>query len=122
MDARLQYTHTPSGRANTGNESDVRNNTLIFGIPTIKQMKLTIIKFGATEPYKGLGTYFGEWDIKFMRQIAIAQINFYFWWEGEYNIDCLLSHLDGKSLCYIETQSPVLMKEYIFLEHVTMKV
>jgi hypothetical protein len=36
------------------------NNAPIFDIPTIKQIKLSIKKFDATEPYKGLGTNLGE--------------------------------------------------------------
>jgi hypothetical protein len=38
----------------------LQNNVPIFGIETINQIKLSIKKFDATEPHKGLGKNFGE--------------------------------------------------------------
>ena len=83
----------------------------IFGVPTIKQMKLSIKKIDGTETYKGLGANFTEWRTNFMRQIAIAQVNSGFWWQPEDKIECLCSHLDGKALRYSESQNPIWMKE-----------
>ncbi len=86
------------------------NNFPIFGILNIKQMKLSIKKFDAIEPYKGLGTNFGEWDLKFMCQITIAQITPVSVGKT-YKINSLSTHLDDKATCYFETQSPIWMRE-----------
>jgi hypothetical protein len=94
----------------------------IFGVPTIKQMQLSIKKFDGTETYKGLGANFTEWGTKFTRQIAIAQVNSGFWWQPEDKIEYISSHLDGKSLRYFESQSPIWMKEWSFLEFVMIKM
>jgi hypothetical protein len=83
----------------------------IFGVPTIKQMKLSIKKFDGTETYKELGANFTEWGTMFMRQIAIAHVNSGFWWQPEDKIECLSSHLDGKALRYFESQSPIWTKQ-----------
>jgi hypothetical protein len=90
----------------------------IFGVPTMKQMKLQIKKFDGTEPYKGLGASFAEWGTKFMRHIAMAQLDSGFWWASEYKLDCLSSHLDGKALRYFESQIPIWMQTWPFLEYV----
>jgi hypothetical protein len=83
-------------------------------------MKLSIKRFDPTEPFKGLGTNFGECGLKFMCQIAIAKIKSGFCWKDEHNIDCLSSNLEDKALRYFENQSPICMKEWTFLEHVMM--
>jgi hypothetical protein len=41
----------------------------VFGLPTIKHMKLGIKKFDGEEVYKGLGPNFTEWGTHFMRRM-----------------------------------------------------
>ncbi len=82
-------------------------NQPIFGVPSIKQMKLGIKKFDGKELYQELGTNFGDWGTRFMRHIAIAQINTGLCWASEYKVDCLAMHLEGEALRHFQTQSPV---------------
>jgi hypothetical protein len=97
-------------------------NQPIFGVPAIKQLKLGIKKLDGEELYQALGANFGDWGTSFMRHIAIAQINSGFWWVSEYKVDCLAIHLEGEALRHFETQSPVWMRQWPFLEHVMEKM
>ncbi len=65
-------------------------------------MKFSIRKLHASEPKEGLGTNFGNWDTKFMHQIAIALFSSDFSWEGGYEKDCLSSRLEGKAQRHLE--------------------
>jgi hypothetical protein len=94
----------------------------VFGLPTIKQMKLGIKKFDGEEVYKGLGPNFTEWGTHFMRRIAIAQIQSGFWWRSEDKVDCLQAHLSGRALRHFQTQSPEWMRESPHLEFVMLKL
>jgi hypothetical protein len=86
-------------------------NQPIFSVPSIKQVKLGIKKFDGEELYQGLGATFGDWGTRFMRHIAINQINTAFWWASEYKVDCLAMHLEGEELRHFETQSPVWIRQ-----------
>jgi hypothetical protein len=94
----------------------------VFGLSTIKQMKLGIKKFDGEEVYKGLGPNFTEWGLHFMKRIPIAQIRSGFWWRSENKVDCQQAHLSGKALRHFETQSPELMRESPHLEFVMIKL
>jgi hypothetical protein len=55
-------------------------------------------------------------------QVAIAQVFSGFRWRSEDQEACLSYYLEGKALRYIETQSPVWMREQPPLEYVMMKM
>jgi hypothetical protein len=97
-------------------------NQPVFGLPTIKQMKLGIEKFNGDGIYKGLGPNFTEWGTQFMRRIVIAQIYSGFWWKSEDKVDCLQDHLHGKALRHFQTQYPEWMRESPHLEFVMLKL
>jgi hypothetical protein len=86
----------------------------VFGLPTIKQMKLGIKKFDGEEVYKGLGPNCTEWGTHFMRQFDIAQIQSGFWWRSEDKVDYLQAHLSGRALRHFETQTPHL--EFVIIK------